>query len=596
MRTHGFFAALLMVAGSAAGQTCYSGSLGYPGFSGREDLRLSGSAEIVGDELVLTPAAPGQAGSAWFGPFAPTVTDPWFAEFTIRLDGEADGMAFVIQSSDPFALGCDGSCLGYAGIPNSLAVEFDTFAFSGEFPTDHVSVQSNFAGPNSNSDASSLASAVLSQDLNDGQPHRVRLAYDGADLRVWVDGALEITVAVDFAAGIADAGGCAYVGFTGGTGGVFAAQAVTEWAHGQLGFSIDSFQTVDDAVTVGDASFENGALRVTAASPGQAGAAWHPQQQTITEPWVTTFEFRLDGTADGLAFVIHDSGLGALGAGGSGMGYASNGPAGIARSLAVEFDTFSFPGEFDADHVSIQTRYADPNSSDDADSLAHGVLTQDLNDGEVHRAMIAYDGQTLRVSVDGAADVDLADMSSAGAAWVGFTGGTGAATADQDVLAWRFGPSQGCLNTDIMRFIFDQQATPGDTLVLHWVASGSYPRAYEWRLNANVVSDGGAISGAQTDTLVISPVGPEHAGQWDYSVSNACSGVGSGFTLGVAPACDPDMNQDGNVDQDDVSYLINVVGGGDNPTGIDPDFNQDGNVDQDDIGALINVVAGGDCP
>jgi hypothetical protein len=60
--------------------------------------------------------------------------------------------------------------------------------------------------------------------------------------------------------------------------------------------------------------------------------------------------------------------------------------------------------------------------------------------------------------------------------------------------------------------------------------------------------------------------------------------------------CDPDLNQDGNVDQDDVSYLINVVGGGGNPTGIDPDFNQDGNVDQDDVSALINVVAGGPCP
>ncbi|MFZ2873287.1 MAG: PKD domain-containing protein [Phycisphaerales bacterium] len=60
--------------------------------------------------------------------------------------------------------------------------------------------------------------------------------------------------------------------------------------------------------------------------------------------------------------------------------------------------------------------------------------------------------------------------------------------------------------------------------------------------------------------------------------------------------CDPDVNQDGNVDQDDVTYLINVVGGGENPSGIDPDFNQDGNVDQDDVSALINVVAGGDCP
>jgi hypothetical protein len=62
------------------------------------------------------------------------------------------------------------------------------------------------------------------------------------------------------------------------------------------------------------------------------------------------------------------------------------------------------------------------------------------------------------------------------------------------------------------------------------------------------------------------------------------------------PQCDPDVNQDGNVDQDDVAYLINVVGGGPNDTGIDPDFNQDGNVDQDDVSALINVVAGGNCP
>ncbi|MFA6045717.1 MAG: hypothetical protein WC718_12105 [Phycisphaerales bacterium] len=62
------------------------------------------------------------------------------------------------------------------------------------------------------------------------------------------------------------------------------------------------------------------------------------------------------------------------------------------------------------------------------------------------------------------------------------------------------------------------------------------------------------------------------------------------------PVCDPDVNQDGNADQGDVDYLVNVVAGGPNDTGIDPDFNQDGNVDQGDIDALINVVAGGNCP
>ena len=76
---------------------------------------------------------------------------------------------------------------------------------------------------------------------------------------------------------------------------------------------------------------------------------------------------------------------------------------------------------------------------------------------------------------------------------------------------------------------------------------------------------------------------------------NNQSGTGT-LTIESACGCDPDLNQDGNVDQDDVTYLINVIGGGANPAGIDPDFNQDGNVDQDDVTALINAVGGGGCP
>ena len=65
---------------------------------------------------------------------------------------------------------------------------------------------------------------------------------------------------------------------------------------------------------------------------------------------------------------------------------------------------------------------------------------------------------------------------------------------------------------------------------------------------------------------------------------------------GCVAVCDPDLNQDGNADQGDVDYIINVIAGGDNPTGIDPDFNRDGNSDQGDIDALVNVIAGGACP
>ncbi|MCC6952433.1 MAG: M36 family metallopeptidase, partial [Phycisphaerales bacterium] len=60
--------------------------------------------------------------------------------------------------------------------------------------------------------------------------------------------------------------------------------------------------------------------------------------------------------------------------------------------------------------------------------------------------------------------------------------------------------------------------------------------------------------------------------------------------------CDGDINQDGNVDQDDTSYLIQIVAGGQNPVGTDPDFNRDGNVDQDDVLSYINYAGGAGCP
>jgi hypothetical protein len=62
------------------------------------------------------------------------------------------------------------------------------------------------------------------------------------------------------------------------------------------------------------------------------------------------------------------------------------------------------------------------------------------------------------------------------------------------------------------------------------------------------------------------------------------------------PYCDPDFNWDGNVDQEDAWYLINVIAGGQNETGRWADYNRDGNEDQDDVLALIHTIAGGGCP
>jgi hypothetical protein len=99
------------------------------------------------------------------------------------------------------------------------------------------------------------------------------------------------------------------------------------------------------------------------------------------------------------------------------------------------------------------------------------------------------------------------------------------------------------------------------------------PHALVWGGISNVTANGAPVS--------------------SFSVS---SDSGTDWSGGYQPPCDPDVNQDGNVDQGDIDYLINVVAGGPNDTGIDPDFNRDGNVDQGDIDSLVNVVAGGNCP
>jgi uncharacterized repeat protein (TIGR01451 family) len=67
------------------------------------------------------------------------------------------------------------------------------------------------------------------------------------------------------------------------------------------------------------------------------------------------------------------------------------------------------------------------------------------------------------------------------------------------------------------------------------------------------------------------------------------------WPTGTPGGCEPDFTQDGNVDQDDIACLAQLVSGDPSCSELDPDFNRDGNVDQDDIDTLVRVVAGESC-
>ena len=140
-------------------------------------------------------------------------------------------------------------------------------------------------------------------------------------------------------------------------------------------------------------------LRLTGASDRLRGAAWYRRPQEVAEGFTTTFKYRITEPssrcnvlndshehcvsrgADGLAFVIQGQGIDALGDGGKGLGYA-----GIANSLAVEFDTFYNHEVLDPyhNHISVQTRsWKAPNESNHSYSLGHTTAVPDLTAGEI---------------------------------------------------------------------------------------------------------------------------------------------------------------------------------------------------------------------
>jgi Bacterial lectin len=121
-------------------------------------MTLVGNAVLLTDRLRLTVDHPAHTGAAWLVEKQQvqdgfTATVDWQITKTAR-EG-AEGFAFVIHNADvPFpasAIGTGRNGLGYAGLPNSLAVEFDTVQnLPGDFgmgthgdPNDnHISVQS----------------------------------------------------------------------------------------------------------------------------------------------------------------------------------------------------------------------------------------------------------------------------------------------------------------------------------------------------------------------------------------------------------------------------------------------------------------------
>jgi hypothetical protein len=208
-------------------------------------FNLVNNAVLLEDRLRLTIDQPDQTGAAWL-PEKQQVQNGFEATFDWQItktsQNGADGFAFVIHNADlPFpaiALGGGRNGLGYSGLPNSLAVEFDTvknvpedfdMGSLGDPNDNHISVQSRGKEPNSANTDFSLGFTTQTEPAIPSftiRRHTTKIVYTPGDagkpgtIAIYLDKMDEpiLTAQANLAELLSLDNGRVWVGFTAATG------------------------------------------------------------------------------------------------------------------------------------------------------------------------------------------------------------------------------------------------------------------------------------------------------------------------------------------------------------------------------------------
>jgi hypothetical protein len=223
----------------------------YNGFSNTAGLTMVGNTSTAntsdGTVLRVTPAAGGQAGAAYHTtPFTLGLGNTFSSQFHFRFTNPggidpADGITLVLAAS-PTGLGTGGGAIGYGGVPNSVAIEFDTYnnGPGDGYSSNHVAVDTN----GSLNDLGLVnAYGVQSCDfsggyakpgcMSNGDLWTATIGYDGSNLNVTLKDAAGAdfvalnNLPIDIASYLGTSS--AYVGFTSGTGAGWENHDILDW-------------------------------------------------------------------------------------------------------------------------------------------------------------------------------------------------------------------------------------------------------------------------------------------------------------------------------------------------------------------------------
>jgi hypothetical protein len=221
-------------------------------------------------------------------------------------------------------------------------------------------------------------------------------------------------------------------------------------------FTYTNFSSVAGLTINGNSTQDGRVLLVGPSITDQIGSVFYTSQVNVAQGFTTLFTLQIipnsDSytTADGMAFVIQNSSVNAIGDDTGQPGYE-----GIVDSVAVEFDTFQ---NFQLDdpnnnHVGVQSCGTGPNSLNHGTSCNLGLqpnLPLTLADGNPHEVAITYtpthggEGGKLSISIDKqkilASNLNLSTLLSLNGndAWVGFTAGSGDAWESGIIRNWTY--------------------------------------------------------------------------------------------------------------------------------------------------------------
>lgn len=222
-------------------------------FADRDDITLAGSATTYAPNgfLQLVADAGDQVGGVWYR--TPVVLNGQTSfsqqvQFRTQRTGLSDGMAVVLQGASPSPLGAAGEGLGYGGLPNSVAIEIDTYQNSYDPDANHISVlaDGNMSAQASYSPRTALASQNWRTVWVDYDATTkllsVRLRFLASDIR---PANPVLTQSIDLAAALGSER--LFLGLTSASGGISNPYRVRKWQF-TAGPNVRSSDPVTDIV------------------------------------------------------------------------------------------------------------------------------------------------------------------------------------------------------------------------------------------------------------------------------------------------------------------------------------------------------------